>query len=502
MGGAGPASDGPATFALADVLEGAPLIPDRWAAADAAAPDATAPGATTKVAPDLLDCRVTVESATETRPVLDMEPVAPKPAAELVPPVFPHRRTDLDETQRSADAWRARKNQVIEERTVESGAAADGAERMAEDGSPEIREYPAGGPAVRLAKAVALDLPESAVLSGARVTLGGIKDGAAERLLYDLTGTRILANREFDPFSDKLVLVFERADTVANYRHVLGSVRYLNGADEPSLGPRTAIFEAFDETGRANVLHVAAMSVVPALEMPDAAPIDLFEGAEISIVPGTDSDILAFDAQSDTVVSVDIAPHGALSVPAWRLVPEAETGTLDTESYSYTRDTAETGLLARLSAARTEAAEHVETVFGAEGISAFHPDGMLALGGEHDLYGDLAGTRLSFAGALGEADLGDAGGYRVFPAAETDALFDGTAATPANENAADGAQDGGGSALSDFGLAETTLFEDDVVGQAKAAAPGGGAPAFENVLISPLATDDDVIDTGVPALSA
>lgn len=132
---------------------------------------------------------------------------------------------------------------------------------------------PYDAPATRLSEPLSLPFKANVMLTEAAIVLRGVRDGQAELLMYDLTGTHILASHEYRPQSGMLTLHLLREDTAANYQRVLRSLRYINRAAAPTPGLRTVLYRVTDLTGDVQHVHAAALDV-------EGAPIGIESAAE------------------------------------------------------------------------------------------------------------------------------------------------------------------------------------------------------------------------------
>ncbi|MCL5279171.1 MAG: cadherin domain-containing protein [Planctomycetes bacterium] len=107
-----------------------------------------------------------------------------------------------------------------------------------------------GGPAVGIADTDAiLSDVDNAMLSSLTVTITNLKDGAAESLTADTTGTAILAGYD----TGTGVLTLSGTDSVAHYQQVLRTIRYRNTAQAPDITARQITFVANDGALNSNV---------------------------------------------------------------------------------------------------------------------------------------------------------------------------------------------------------------------------------------------------------
>jgi VCBS repeat-containing protein len=132
-----------------------------------------------------------------------------------------------------------------------------------------------GGPAVGIADAdAALSDIDSATLSSLTIVITNLRDGAAESLTADTTGTSITASYN----SATGVLTLSGTDTVTHYQQVLRTIRYRNTAQAPDTTARLITFVANDGTRNSNV--GTTMVTVVALNNPPVVTDQSFWVAE------------------------------------------------------------------------------------------------------------------------------------------------------------------------------------------------------------------------------
>ena len=128
-----------------------------------------------------------------------------------------------------------------------------------------------------VAVAAGLSLTETLEpIHGAHVAMNDASDGICEVLMYDLTGTGILASRNNSSDGTRQDLyLFNKADR-AVYERVLRGILYVNRAPEPSPGIRHLMIDVTDATAFAEQIYAAAVNVVSAAEQDyDLLPPDL-----------------------------------------------------------------------------------------------------------------------------------------------------------------------------------------------------------------------------------
>ena len=130
--------------------------------------------------------------------------------------------------------------------------------------------YAAGDPALRLLRDYGIPADDDDILYGAIITVCGISDGNREVLRYDLSGTGLSATHAALPMLGFNVLKFHGADSAANYRKVLNTVRYLNLNPMASGGNRAITFEVMGADQRLVDLRTIVVSVDG--WMPDPTP--------------------------------------------------------------------------------------------------------------------------------------------------------------------------------------------------------------------------------------
>jgi hypothetical protein len=121
--------------------------------------------------------------------------------------------------------------------------------------------YRAGDPALRVFEAVDLGVPDDAILRGAIVTLVGARDSVRERLLYDLSTSRLRAGPPAES-ADGTAMRFSRSEAARHYRRLLASLRYFNWSDRPMPGERRIVAEIIDEAGERRRVAERGLTVI------------------------------------------------------------------------------------------------------------------------------------------------------------------------------------------------------------------------------------------------
>ena len=117
-----------------------------------------------------------------------------------------------------------------------------------------------GGPPVAITDAdAALSDIDSANLSSLTATIANLRDGAAESLAADTTGTSITASYN----GGTGVLTLSGTDSVTNYLQVLRTLCYGNTAENPDTTARSITFVANDGTRDSNVGTTTVTMAVP-----------------------------------------------------------------------------------------------------------------------------------------------------------------------------------------------------------------------------------------------
>lgn len=136
-----------------------------------------------------------------------------------------------------------------------TGALRAGISEMPEPPSPLASRRPpiyrAGDPALRLFAGFSLSLPATTPLTGAIVTLSGIRDGEHERLFVDLGTSLVRSTPRRDEQAGKLSLILSRTQSAETYATLLGSLRYVNDAAAPTHGVRAIALQIIDGGGHA-----------------------------------------------------------------------------------------------------------------------------------------------------------------------------------------------------------------------------------------------------------
>lgn len=163
-------------------------------------------------------------------------------------------------------------------------------------GTKDVRDDARSADNAPESAAVAEELSLAATLQpihGAHVTISGASDGAYEVLMYDLTGTGILASHatSADGAQQDLYL-FNKADR-AVYEAVLRGIRYSNRAPEPTPGVRHVKIDITDATAFAEPVYAATLDVI--------APVDVIAPTEQAY------DLLAPDLLRQTAENIQFA---------------------------------------------------------------------------------------------------------------------------------------------------------------------------------------------------
>jgi hypothetical protein len=150
--------------------------------------------------------------------------------------------------------------------------------------------------------------PNSGNLRWLEVTITNLKDGAAESLAADVTGTAIVAS--YDSATGTLSLT--GTDTIARYRQVLGSVKYDNMAALPNPAVRLITVVAWDGTSTSNTATtmLSFINLPPAVSLTGTTLTYLEDDPATVIDPDatmTDPDSTDFDTG---VLTVDFAAGG------------------------------------------------------------------------------------------------------------------------------------------------------------------------------------------------
>jgi len=164
---------------------------------------------------------------------------------------------------------------------------------------------------------------------GAHVTMNGANDGVYEVLMYDLTGTGILASHvtSADGTQQDLYL-FNKADRDV-YEAVLRGIRYSNRAPEPTPGVRHVKIDITDATAFAEPVYTATLDII--------APDDVIAPAEQAydlLAP----DLLRQTAENIQFAAFEFAPLGTASSSYrdfWS-VPDAGDDLFTDEDTAYT----------------------------------------------------------------------------------------------------------------------------------------------------------------------
>nr|WP_322744470.1 MULTISPECIES: calcium-binding protein [unclassified Coleofasciculus] len=109
--------------------------------------------------------------------------------------------------------------------------------------------------------------PNSTTLANATVKITNLKDGAAEILAANTSGTNITANYD----SSLRTLILSGEDTVANYQQVLRTVTYNNTAATPDTSDRIIEFAVNDGAAHTNLSTIATTTLTFSSGQP---PID------------------------------------------------------------------------------------------------------------------------------------------------------------------------------------------------------------------------------------
>lgn len=154
---------------------------------------------------------------------------------------------------------------------------------------------------------------DTALLTGAVVSIENIANPGAEILSAVTAGTNITAN--YDAVAGSLTL--SGSDTQANYQQVLRSVTYLNQSDDPAVGGNNqrSIRYTVNDGIAAGVAAIAFISVVGVNDAPVAAA-DSGETEEDAVLSVTADGVLANDSdpESDNILSVSSVEGAAANV--------------------------------------------------------------------------------------------------------------------------------------------------------------------------------------------
>jgi hypothetical protein len=132
--------------------------------------------------------------------------------------------------------------------------------------------YKAGDPALRVLAHLTLPFPPTAPLTGAIVTLSGVRDGEHEKLFIDLGTSLVRATPRRDEPGGTLALMLSRSQSTETYRGLLASLRYVNDAGAPTHGARRIALQAVDASGRIHDVAAAAFGVGEAPSEEEKSP--------------------------------------------------------------------------------------------------------------------------------------------------------------------------------------------------------------------------------------
>lgn len=151
------------------------------------------------------------------------------------------------------------------------------------------------------------DMPEGFLdsrINRAAITIDGVRDGASEVLMYDLTGTRIVANLEARPPAGAMVLHLMGEETGYAYARVLATLTYLNRDQAATGGERLITIDATTNKGALFALGSVSLMV--------DAPLDPFDAAlDRRLQEGYSPAVTADDLHSADDGEDDADPVGA-----------------------------------------------------------------------------------------------------------------------------------------------------------------------------------------------